>query len=657
MPHRIRVQRTAPRARTPAGTFRAGAAEVDVTPHPGLPMAGYSLAGQIGRGFLGRLLARALVLEDPAGSVVAFCVLDLMSASRYVLEKTATLTAAGSGIPIDRLVLLGTHTHTAPGGYFGNSLYDGFAQSQSGFRRSWADWVAVRAAYAVNRAAAALAPARLAFAVRPIWGISHNRSLEAFLHDPEAVSWNAPGSPGDGAPSELTLSERSIDPRLSVFAAFERDSDRPIGALAAFACHATALGSDFDLYAADWPGEASRVAADRLAPAGERPVVLIALSAAGDANAMVSGAELGPRLAVEVGRRVGEAVATSVRDAEPGAESLPVDVRWGEWNLAGPECRVAGDPATELSPRWMIGAPVLAGSEEGRSALFKAGLAWEGMTSETYPPEDPQHPKQPPLGRVAGAVRGLFKLSPSPVLPLQAIRLGDRLVVTVPGEPTTVTAWRIERGAGDAAGGAATVVLGYAGGYGGYYTTEEEYREQHYEGAHTIFGRNSVRNLTARVLEIVRSEASAPPLSRVEFETGPPVRDFHPESGGGNGKSVVPQVLRSEDRVEISWRMADSVRVVLAEGPFVRVDALRDGRWKVLTHRGLPFDDRDQVMEIRVHQGLPGLLTGEAAWRVAFNLPDDLDPALPLRVRVAGKGRFRGFTARIPARPPASAPA
>jgi neutral ceramidase len=157
----IVIERQASKILLPTGQARCGVAEVDITPHVGIAMAGYAAFGKVAKGTRGRLVARALYLEDAAGHCAALCFVDLMSASRYLLERAAADTAAVSGITVDRLILAGTHTHTAPGHFYGNDLYDAFAQCQPGFDRDLADWLAARIAQAVNQAAAAAVPARL----------------------------------------------------------------------------------------------------------------------------------------------------------------------------------------------------------------------------------------------------------------------------------------------------------------------------------------------------------------------------------------------------------------------------------------------------------------------------------------------------------------
>ena len=78
------------------------------------------------------------------------------------------------------------------------------------------------------------------------------------------------------------------------------------------------------------------------------------------------------------------------------------------------------------------------------------------------------------------------------IIPFQLIRLGQLLLVTLPGEITTHASKRLT----DAITPKVThhgitkiIVTTYANGYMGYITTPEEYDLQAYEGGHTIYGR------------------------------------------------------------------------------------------------------------------------------------------------------------------------
>src|SRR5262245_47887880 len=99
--------------------LRAGFARVDITPPPGAGLFGYGTGGARSRGHRMRLNARALVLEDPAGERLAFLLADLGAVSALLQRKVADRIQPRTGIGADRLLLSATHTHSAPGHFFG----------------------------------------------------------------------------------------------------------------------------------------------------------------------------------------------------------------------------------------------------------------------------------------------------------------------------------------------------------------------------------------------------------------------------------------------------------------------------------------------------------------------------------------------------------
>ncbi len=434
-----------------------------------------------------------------------------------------------------------------------------------------------------------------------------------------------------------------MDPRVPVLAVAARDGGAPRAVLAAFGCHPTTLGPGFDAYAADWPGTAADRVERALARGGARPVALVALGGAGDANGLREDVPQGPDLARHAGTAVGGAIAEAASRALERAEPFTLESRHAPWPVAAGPRRVGNDPATELAGRWAFGAPTLGGSEEGRSELYRSGLVWEGMTGRYYPASDPQYPKLPPLGILAAAATRLFDLNPDPVLPLYALRIGNRLVVTAPGEPTAVAGHRLQARAAAAAGlpEASVVVLGYAGAYAGYLTTEEEYRTQQYEGASTLYGRHAVRHLAARLAVLAAGPPSRPPGGSAVFEPGPSLRAFTPRSGGGDGRDPRPGVFRDGYRITVTWRSAPGLRVLFAEGPWLSVETAGG---EPLLRNGLRVDDVDA--EVRIARAAGGKGEG-ALWTAHLVLPADT-AGEALRVRVGARGGFAGFTAPVP---------
>ena len=73
---------------------------------------------------------------------------------------------------------------------------------------------------------------------------------------------------------------------------------------------------------------------------------------------------------------------------------------------------------------------------------------------------------------------------------MHVVRVGDRLLLGAPGEPSVEMGRRFEAAVRPQLppGVREPVVVGLANDYMGYLTTPEEYQMQHYEGGHTVFG-------------------------------------------------------------------------------------------------------------------------------------------------------------------------
>src|SRR5918997_5417283 len=88
----------------------AGAVDVDITPPPGLPKAGYSRNAHTGVGFRSRLRARVLHLRGGARSI-ALVQCDLLGGSAIVQRLVARAIAEATDIPAAGVSIGATHTH------------------------------------------------------------------------------------------------------------------------------------------------------------------------------------------------------------------------------------------------------------------------------------------------------------------------------------------------------------------------------------------------------------------------------------------------------------------------------------------------------------------------------------------------------------------
>ena len=167
----------------PEPSLRAGFARVDITPPPGVGLAGNGPEGAEARGYRLRLYARVLVLADSGGNRVAVVVADLPLSSALLHRRVAELTRRTDGIGADRLVIAATHTHAGPGHFFEAAAYNDQGSSVVGFDPVMVDSLTSRIARAIHAAVADLRPARVAWGSRAVWGETRIRSLPAMLRN------------------------------------------------------------------------------------------------------------------------------------------------------------------------------------------------------------------------------------------------------------------------------------------------------------------------------------------------------------------------------------------------------------------------------------------------------------------------------------------
>lgn len=601
---------------------RAGVAMRELRVEGCYSVAGYSLDALRGRYTRWPLRARALVLQDPDGNTVAFVTADLWCGSRWLLERVAALTRAGdSGLDVHQIVLLGTHTHTGPGGLNGNSSWALLASEPNGFHEGLAERIAGTLADSVESAWRSARPATVTVGASSLWGVSRNRSLAAFRQNPEARAWNLdPTLPGWNAPAG-SPTQKAIDPRVVVLTAWDEHGGR-IGLLASFACDATALGQEAraPFYAPDWVGFAATEIERK-----DDAVALLALSGAGDQTPLppedrgrryrgprgVGRAAQGEALARFVGERVAEAALQASVAANAPA---PIRLRsWYEDWVPANGATVPGVADTALAA-WSIGAPGVCGAADGRTAFHELGIEWEGHRLTRPDDGDEQHPKLP-VGRVFGwLARRLERVAPSPVHPLHVVQVGSHVFGTVPGGPTVAMALHVEQALMRATGATSASVLGYAGDDGGSFTTGPEYATQHYEGAMTLYGPRAGRHLAER-LALLASGAPFVPRQgpSAPFPGGePPVAEALPPQAG----APVPTAhggRRTDTGASAFWLWEGGAP---AAPPPCELTVMRG----MTPLRAVP--PRSLLL-------LAGLSPGVSGWRADFTLPAPGAPDLP----------------------------
>ncbi|MFC3957770.1 neutral/alkaline non-lysosomal ceramidase N-terminal domain-containing protein [Halovivax cerinus] len=427
------------------GELTAGAAVRDITPANGQPFFGYARPDIFASGVSVRLYAQALVLSDGVRKVaIVGADLGRPAAREMVLEHARPL-----GFDRDTVLYATSHTHAGPDDV--------------------GDWIAAQIGDAIAAADANRRPARAAWAEADVPDNSVNRSIEAHL-----ANYGLDIPPGEGSPED-----HPVDPSLARDARLrllrvEGVDGAPIAAWTCYANHPTTFTPANRTYSADFPGVAARWFAHRF----DDGVAPITLSAASDLGDQITHYDdygmyaLAERTAVRVESAMWAAWGAAGDDL---SSDLPVG---GRSRVIEYDGQSVDDGDKRVGSTGLVGKPILNGGENGPTPF--SGLELEGERL----PEWLAHPVQ---GRK-------IVLAPAPWSPeveVQAMRLGDRLLVTVPGEPTVAMGRRMEAAAADAAPDDVTdvTVVGVANGYNGYFTTPEEYDQQHYEGGHTVFGK------------------------------------------------------------------------------------------------------------------------------------------------------------------------
>jgi neutral ceramidase len=203
-----------------------------------------------------------------------------------------------------------------------------------------------------------------------------------------------------------------------------------------------------------------------------------------------------------------------------------------------------------VADRAAFGMAEFTGSEEGRGPLFDVTrVPFEG---------DHLPVGVGPQGDKAAAP---IPLDIPKAVPLMALRVGSRMIVSIPGEMTAEMGRRVRAavlGATAGSGVERAVISGLANEYADYFTTPEEYDAQHYEGAATVYGRASSLALQQVLVDLTGDlvggrPAPAPyaydPRNGVNADAAP----FSP--GAGSGSAVAqPADARRLGHPTFSWQ-------------------------------------------------------------------------------------------------------
>ena len=579
----------------------AGAAEVDITPPPGLPKAGYSRNARSGTGFRTRLRARIVHLCSPAGAL-ALVHCDLLGGSA-VLHRLVARAIASAGISPAGLYIGATHTHAGPGQFLGSDFYNRFASNKAGFDPAWTQQVAERIAGGVLDAVDRRRRARLAVGSAEVWGLTRNRSLAAYVLNPSITD----------ARTDRQRAYAAINPDLHLLRIDASAADggfEPLAATLVFSVHGTCVPMDSDSYHADLWGYLVEETAHRIERShGIRPVVGAICGTHADVAPAVHPGMAGHLEARRLGAELAaEAAALFARLDDKLVDQVELACGLREVDLDA--TRSAGP--IRLPRRAAVGGAVIGGAYENETPLLHRLPPFRAGRPRRWRVGGPHGSK-----RIAGGPLQRF-VAPAGsfprILPLQVLRIGDIALVGLPFELTVQSGQRIAAVVHDQsrrAGVEQVIVTSVANDYAGYCTTPEEYRLQLYEGGHTLYGPNTqpfvASQLAQLAAETVRQGSVCDLVPERRFNLRQ--RRYLVTDGGPEverrvlgGATFVDATDRADPCWELRW-------IDVAPGdlrwhePLVRVEmAGGSGHWLPAVAHGRVVDDQGYDLEV-IHLG------------------------------------------------------
>lgn len=215
-----------------SGAISAGAAAIDITPEK-LPALQNGQFLEINQDkVLDRLYARCFVLQS-GETTVAIVVVDSCMIPRDICDRAKILASQKTGIPVDRILISSTHTHTAPSvmnlclGTNSDPAYERFLPPKlaEGIAKAYANREPARIGYtSVDAPAHTYCRRWLRQPDQPGEDPFGDKTVRAMMHpghqNPEFIS---PAGP--------------VDPGLSLLSIQSVDGKRPLGLLANYSMH------------------------------------------------------------------------------------------------------------------------------------------------------------------------------------------------------------------------------------------------------------------------------------------------------------------------------------------------------------------------------------------------------------------------------------
>lgn len=521
--------------------WKAGASRHEVTSwEEGIYLFGWGKPENKALGVATPLYARALVLDDgvtPLAIVLVDIGVITYTIRRFVLRA---LRENFPDCPIqdEHILLTATHTHSAASGY---SEYLFYGLSGPGVSYSIVDTYAQGIAQAIAHAWNAREDAivRIGEDDLPLSKpVAFNRSLTPYTQNPEY------------ADQEAIQADEATWRRMTLLRVDSVERDVPLAIFSWFATHATSVHANHTEIHGDNRGLAAidydKQLQDRY---GETVVTAFAQESAGDVTPnfrwdAIRKINVGAKdddhdsaqFVADALRHLADSIVTNEARLRPLSPQIRGDLAYVR--LAGYRFEDASGAEQEVGDA-VLGLGFIEGTKEGPGPLrplhpllrrvtralrnarggkgrelrahhgnklpfLDTGKGHHGNAFGLFTLQRPFIPSAlDGTVRTYKYYRSIEAVDDHPwtpvVLPFQVLRIGELWLATVPGEPTTTVGRRLRNALKKEILAAlphdrtepTVVIAAYSNDYTSYVTTIEEYYEQWYEGASTIFGKNT----------------------------------------------------------------------------------------------------------------------------------------------------------------------
>ncbi|RMZ78875.1 hypothetical protein DV738_g3564, partial [Chaetothyriales sp. CBS 135597] len=553
-------EKTTPRA---TGDYLLGVGKADITgPVVELNLMGYADPSQIGTGLRQRIYCRAFIIADPTdpSSRILYLVLDTQSgdtAVRYgILEGLKTLGTDYALYTKDNVAVTGTHSHSGPAAWLNYLLPQ---ITSKGFDKQSYQAIVKGSLVAIQRAHESITPGYLSFGNSTLLDANINRSPYAYLANPQA---------------EQEKYEHDVDKTFELVL-FRRASDNlPLGMLSWFPVHGTSLYENNTLVAGDNKGVAAYLMEKDMQALNPSFVAGFSQANVGDTSPNTLGPvcqdtglpcafedstcggktelcrgrgpffaaiDSGTKSCFEIGRLQYEAArglitSNSLQRLTPGTVSsfhFYQDMDGFAFTSPFNQSELLSTCSAAL------GYSFAGGTTDGPGAFdFTQGIndtdpdapaldnpLWQLARAFLHQPSSEQVKCQAPKPILldVGSVDEPYAWTPN-IVDIQLLRVGQLVFIIAAGEATTMSGRRWKEAVASASRSLdgledpIVVLGGPANTYAHYIATAEEFSVQRYEGASTLYGRNTLAayvNLTVSHIAYLGNKdqvGSLPPL-------------------------------------------------------------------------------------------------------------------------------------------------